>query len=730
MFKHPVTSLVITIGLTLMLSACVSSIKVKQPSQKLPLAGGQQDNKHSWSDNSWAKNGWTELQHGELFNAYRQGRFFVVELNQPHQVLSTSRVNGGQQNNLKYLVNQQSMEARADISRLTKILASSAQQYQQQIGEQLNLKSQDFALMSTAANMQLLAHKQSRFNDDDMINNSELVIDVFVTAGVKGNAMRAGDTTSWYESQDGNKKSNSLQSDLHGTINIMLLINQPLTAGVHTKLAIIASEAKSAALQQLAISSRFSRHLATGTGTDQLIIASPWPKAKEQSYTSGSGHLKLGELVGGTTQQAVLQALTWQNGLSASSQANIYSALKRFGLTEKVFQQELKQTFSNDKVQHALNNHYSLTHDNRAAASAYAFASVLDRFNYKTLTPSIRNEVLLDHASMAAVAISGRAKRYSDYWQTLNLQQNKIFKQEKENELAAVKMFVNALILGFTDKWSEAELNSASSINMPSQQKRIALLHLAPKLAQLEHNTAQLKNAIKLAAKNGAQWITTPELVLTGYRFSDEIGSDWIRSAPDKWMLEIQQLVDDLDVVLFLSHVEKADDGKNYNTLFVINCQGEIIHRHHKINTIPVSEAWSSKGDQPSIAVVDGKKIGLLICADAWPKQHAKKLKKLGAEFIISSANWAPGKYGPGDSWKNRSLETNLPILINNRTGLEQRSDNSFDLRQAISVLAVNGQHIFEHQSVNASIKIIDWDFAKQELLASNSIEIFSDTHL
>lgn len=712
----------------LLLSAC----SLVQPTQEPSTALKQNTQARP---NHLPATGWTELQSNQNFIALRKGRYLKVELNNPHRVISTSAYNGGEKTEIKYLVNHQSMEARGDMRWVNRVLQNSKPQYQQLIANELNINAEKMALMGTAANMQLLAHHQQIF---EAVGIEPLVVDVYATAGVRGNAMRAGDPTSWYETADGNKKYTAKnadaanKSDMSGTINIMVLINQPVSAGAMNKLQIITTEAKSAAMNELAVSSRYSRHLATGTGTDQMIIASPL-KA-EQAATdndfeleSGSGHLKLGELVGATVKDAVLKALVWQNGLPASEQASLYNALGRFGLTTENLMSRLLTHLPEQEHKQAKRNPYSFSHENRVVAAGYALASVLDRFAYGTLTPNIKNETLRDFSTQAAVAISGRSERYEFYWQQLTSSLSVTDLEQSEQQ--AVDLFIQALAIGWMDKWPESLLSETSVTNVNSSAKKIAFLHLNPQLGDLKGNTQMLKKAITQAADAGAEWILTPELALSGYRFTLAIGDDWIQPAPDKWTAELQSLADKLNVVLFLGHVEQADDDKRYNTLFVIDRQGEIIGKHHKIQTIPVSEAWSEKGEQPQLVMVDGQQVGLLICADAYRPQHALTLKKAGAELIISAANWAPGEYGPKDNWRERSSETGLPVFINNRTGLETRpavkgTISQFDLRQAISAIAYEGKHIVEHQNSDNSILLVDWDFDKQQLNSQRTMEL------
>ncbi len=249
----------------------------------------------------------------------------------------------------------------------------------------------------------------------------------------------------------------------------------------------------------------------------------------------------------------------------------------------------------------------------------------------------------------------------------------------------------------------------------------IAMLHITPKLAaninDINSNTQLIANAMKQAKANGAQWVMTPELALTGYKFKSEIGIDWIQTGVDQWTQSLQQVADELDIVLFLSHLEKDPQTKlSYNTLFVINEAGKIIGRHRKINTIPGSESWSSKGTQATVVNVNNINVGLLICADAWPKEHAWSLKQQNADVILSTANWAPGLYGPGETWENRVRETGLPLAVNNRTGKEK----DLDMSKSTSIVTLPSPErsirVFEHQSIDDFLLQFSLNFSQNSV--------------
>lgn len=366
----------------------------------------------------------TTLHETKHYKATRQSRYFIVSLKQPHQVLSTSDIN----DDLDYIVNFKSVEANGHNSRFDEILSQSNQQYHQELASTLGIDAKQMASMGTAANINHLVHVQKNFR--------QTTVDAFVTAGVHGNALRAGDTTRWVQGENGNEFIKDA-----GTINIILLINRSLTPGAQAKAATIVAEAKSAALAELAIPSKQSQHLATGTGTDQYAIATP-ANSSLKTLDSASGHLKLGELIGAAVREAVLDAIALQNSLERSDTRSIIHSLGRFGMTKNSVLSTLEKQMNNDDFELLKKNKKSVFREPKLVAAAYAYAALLDRLEYGTLSPHIESDVLLDQAVNAAIAVSGK----SQDWQYFRSQLSSI----NDDKLTP---FINAISAGWQRKW-------------------------------------------------------------------------------------------------------------------------------------------------------------------------------------------------------------------------------------------------------------------------------------
>ncbi len=166
--------------------------------------------------------------------------------------------------------------------------------------EVLGLAPESTAMLFTGADMNNLAMARKSYK--------ELEVIALVTAGVSSNAMRMGVDTGLYYELEG-----TAEEDSTGTINIILLSNTALSPRAMSRAIITATEAKSAALQDLDIRSGPSAlaHQATGTGTDNIIVV----KGAGPVVENSGGHTKVGELIAGAVYEAVQKAVYRQNGL-------------------------------------------------------------------------------------------------------------------------------------------------------------------------------------------------------------------------------------------------------------------------------------------------------------------------------------------------------------------------------------------------------------------------------
>ncbi|HEY1462843.1 MAG TPA: adenosylcobinamide amidohydrolase [Terriglobales bacterium] len=348
---------------------------------------------------------WEVLRATNEHQLRRYGRFLVVELLRPHHVISTSRSNGGQHSDIRYLVNHQSCEGKDHKERQSFMMEMGLDQYHDSACREIALDPSTVALMGTAANMNYASVVERKKND--------IAVTAVVTAGVQGNAACAGDPTTWRETQNGWEKT----TPYAGTINTILLLNQPLAEGAIAGAVVTMTEAKTAALQKLSIRSLYSPNFATGTTTDQFCIAAPQSGAHTLKSTSTG--VQLGELIALAVRDATLEALRWQNGLEVSYTRSIFHALGSYGLKESNFFADIAPFLDARNLELLKANANSVFYEPLVAAAAYAAASVLDRLRHGTLPPDVAKEALRQQAATLAANLSARRDCWPEFYSQL-----------------------------------------------------------------------------------------------------------------------------------------------------------------------------------------------------------------------------------------------------------------------------------------------------------------------
>ena len=191
----------------------------------------------------------------------------------------------------------------------------------------LDLRTKKLSGLITSADMDHYSIACEKYRDIEVIAIS--------TAGVRVNAVSAGDIASYYEingeydfDMDNNNKDIYQNPNKPGTINTILLINSKLDESSLLLAEMIAVEAKAVALRELMTSSNYSNEIATGTGTDGIAIFSNMDS--KNTIENVSKHAKIGEIIGKVLIASIKESLAKLQWLTPSYQLNALIRLDRF----------------------------------------------------------------------------------------------------------------------------------------------------------------------------------------------------------------------------------------------------------------------------------------------------------------------------------------------------------------------------------------------------------------
>ncbi|MEM9157684.1 MAG: adenosylcobinamide amidohydrolase [Verrucomicrobiota bacterium] len=375
--------------------------------------------------------------HYDALEIHRKEKTLIAKFLKPHRVLSTCRTNGGLREDLEYLFNHQSCEPSSHTDTdLCIVAVKEPHRYLKRIASKAGLPPEKCASLGTAANMNNAAVSKHGYKGLEVI--------AIATAGVGTNGGRAGDPGSYYQTEDGASPITAPPPQA-GTINILVFLNQELTAGATVSAATLIAEAKASVLQELSAPSRYSDGIATGTGTDQIGIASLI--GTQILHTDANKHSKTGELIARSVRDALYEALNLQSGLTPDSRRSSIAHLQRFGETQESFAQGI-QTYLPEK-HHKLftNNFLSVNHDPITVSTIQALVHLRDQITWKTLPQNCIQEILLNQATLIPQAVSHKTINPTDFHQFLNGSPLTIERQD------FLTLIHKAFAYGFERKW-------------------------------------------------------------------------------------------------------------------------------------------------------------------------------------------------------------------------------------------------------------------------------------
>jgi len=369
---------------------------------------------------------------------HRRDKIVFARFLKPHRVISTCRGNGGLREDLSVLFNHQSCEPCNHKREMTRIISHDPKEYLKYICGLHDLDHEKCASLGTAANMNYAAMETLTFR--------ELTVVAVCTGGVEANAGRAGDPAHFFEFRGEFERLVDSTTNLRaGTINIMLFISKPLSKEAMVRTIVTATEAKTAALQELNVNSRYSDGLATGTGTDQIGVACRM--TKEIPLTSAGKHSKLGELVGKTVKTAIKRTLALQNELTPEGQRSVKIHIERFGTDKKKIKTEICRFLSKDNGELLTGNFEMINRDPLTVAAVAAIVHLWDKFMWGILPKSCMPEIFSSYGAQIASAISGKIDRLPVYREKL------ADVQKGTDNTALLDLIFRAMAMGFEDKW-------------------------------------------------------------------------------------------------------------------------------------------------------------------------------------------------------------------------------------------------------------------------------------
>ncbi len=196
------------------------------------------------------------------------------------------------------------------------------------------------------------------------------------------------------------------------------------------------------------------------------------------------------------------------------------------------------------------------------------------------------------------------------------------------------------------------------------------------KVRDIEGNVNKIKEAVLKAQSEGVDLAVTPELSISGYPLEDAVNNPDVLMKSNEGLEHLIEFSRGIKTAFIVGLPVGEAKGKVFNTSVVIQ-DGRVIglaEKTERPNYGVFDEVRNfARGQRNKVFVLNGVKIGLMICEDTWHKNVSADLKAQGAEFLIStnSSPYETGKYRLRDTEvvTKRVEETGLPMLYVNQVG-------------------------------------------------------------
>jgi NAD+ synthase len=207
-----------------------------------------------------------------------------------------------------------------------------------------------------------------------------------------------------------------------------------------------------------------------------------------------------------------------------------------------------------------------------------------------------------------------------------------------------------------------------------TDQLKIALAQLNPKVGDVAGNLAKVRAARTEAKKQGADLLLTAELVLAGYFPEDLVLKPAFQRQCHEAVEALRADTRDGGPAVFVATPWREDD-KLYNAIIALD-KGEIIGKRFKVD-LPSYGVFDDKrvfapGPMPGPLVLNGVRIGVPICEDMWTPDVVECVAETGGEILLVP-NASPYEVGKTDVrvqlGVKRVIESGLPLAYLNQVG-------------------------------------------------------------
>lgn len=201
---------------------------------------------------------------------------------------------------------------------------------------------------------------------------------------------------------------------------------------------------------------------------------------------------------------------------------------------------------------------------------------------------------------------------------------------------------------------------------------KVSAIQYEPIKSMVDENIKSLTSLIIEASENKADLIVLPEMATTGYLWQGRREIEpYVEAIPGKTTDIISAITKKYNNYVVIGMAERDENDLYYNSAALIGPKGHI-GTYRKVHSFVTDPMWAKDGDDGFFVFdTDIGRIGLCICMDLNLPESTKILNRKDADIICSPCNWSRENV-PSPSWIQRAFETQTPLVISNRWGVEK----------------------------------------------------------
>lgn len=235
---------------------------------------------------------------------------------------------------------------------------------------------------------------------------------------------------------------------------------------------------------------------------------------------------------------------------------------------------------------------------------------------------------------------------------------------------------------------------------------KAAFVQFDPVFGEIEVN---IKKAVGLVERTGAEIIVLPELFNTGYLIvSKDEAFDLSEPTPGGRTTEaLSAAAREKNAHIVAGLIERENDNL-FNSAVVVSPSG-YLGKYRKIHLFSEEKLWFQPGDLGfNVFDIGICKIGVMVCFDWFFPESMRTLALKGADLICHSANLVLPFCQ--DAMITRCLENRVFAVTANRTGVENRKGKTLHYTGRSQITGPDAKIMYQAGAENEEIGIAEID--------------------